>query len=279
MSISNQPLRVGRIDFANCTPLFMALGEGGGVGVSYLRGVPTDLNQRLRQGGVDLSPSSSIEYLRYPELYGFLPDHSISSIGPVESVLLLSRRPIEELDGRAVALSASSATSVVLLRVLLERHVGIRPDYVDPGGRAEAELQIGDAALREARRKVWPRVYDLGALWFERTATPFVFGLWICRRDAFEARPRAVRSFYRDLVRARHLAYRSYPSYARRCPEASWMGEDELLNYWQTISYDLTAWHLQGLRRFAQEASALGAIESVPALEPLPVEPEEAPDE
>jgi chorismate dehydratase len=267
-------LRVGRIDFANCTPLFLALEEEATGGAVYVRGLPTELNRKLRDGDVDLSPSSSIEYLQNPRLYGFLPDHSISSIGRVDSVLLLTRGTLEELNGRQVALSSASATSNVLLRVLLERYVGVRPDYVQPGSAVDAVLHIGDRALREARGGAWPLVCDLGALWFQHTGTPFVFALWICRRDAFAARPEAVRTFYRSLVRARHLAYRSYPGYARKSPEASWMGEEELLAYWQTISYDLTAWHLEGLRRFAEDARSLGVLSETPPLEPLPVENE-----
>jgi len=265
-------LRIGRIDFANVTPLFLALEHGGVAGVEYVRGIPTELNRKLRTGAVDLSPSSSIEYLRHPNLYGFLPDLSISSIGPVESVILFSRHAIEELDGRTVALSPASATSVVLLRVLLESHLGLRPVYSESEEGAEAVLRIGDQALREARSGVWPRAYDLGTLWFEKTRTPFVFALWICRRDAFENRRSAVRDFYRSLVRARHLAYRSYPAYARQSREAEWMGVEELLSYWQTISYDLTAWHREGLRRFAEEARSLGEIEVVPPLAAIAVE-------
>ncbi len=268
-----RPLRVGRIDFANCTPLFRALEEGGlAREVTFVPGLPTELNRKLRTGAVDVSPSSSVEYLENPGLYGFLPDLSISSIGPVGSVLLFSRRPLDELDGRPVALSPASATSVLLLRVLLERFRGLRPRYGAPGNDEDAVLWIGDHALRLAREDRWPFVYDLGRLWFEHTGTPFVFALWICRREAYETDPGAVRELYRKLVLARHRAYRSYAAYARESPEARWMGEAALLDYWQTISYDLTDWHLEGLRRFCEEAAAAGLLGSIPPLEPLPVE-------
>ena len=266
------PLRVGHIRYANCTPLFLALEELGVEGVEYVTGVPTDLNRRLHCGDVALSPSSSVEVLQHPDLYGFLPDLSISAIGPVRSVLLFSRVPLAELDGRAVALSAASATSVQLLRVLLETHRGVTPQYVQESEGADAVLWIGDRALRQARDGGWPHVYDLGELWFEATGTPFVFALWICRRDAYRADPARIRQFYRALVRAQHLAYRSYPAFAARCAEAEWLGEGALLEYWQTISYDLTAWHLRGLRQFAEELVGLGVLGAAPDLVPLEVE-------
>ncbi len=266
------PLRVGRIGFANCTPLYLALEEAGTSGVAFVPGVPTELNRLLREGGIDLAPSSSVEYLERPALYGFLPDLSISSIGPVASVLLFSRVPLERLDGRRVGLSPASATSVLLLRVLLEGRMGVRPAYGPPVHGQDAVLWIGDRALREARTGGWPHVYDLGELWYRETGTPFVFALWICRREAFATRPDAVRAFYRALVEARHRAYRALPRLARRAPEAAWMGEADLLEYWQTISYDLTAWHLEGLRRFAAAAADLGLLPDVPVLDPLRVE-------
>lgn len=271
MTSPPRPLRVGRIGFANCTPLFLALEEGGN-GVEYVRGVPTELNRLLRVGEVDLSPSSSAEYLAHPDLYGFLPDLCISSIGPVASVLLFSRRPIWDLQGAAVGLSPASATSVMLLRILLEGRFGLAPRYGEPADADDAVLWIGDRALAEAKAGAWPQVYDLGSLWYEWTGTPFVFALWIARRDAFARDPEGLRAFYRRLVEARQRAYRSYPAYARRAPEAEWLGEEALLAYWQTISYDLTAWHLQGLRRFAEEAAALDLLPFVPPLEPLAVE-------
>ncbi len=268
----SRPLRVGRIGFANCTPLYLALEELGLSGVEFVEGVPTELNRLLREGEVDLAPSSSAEYLARPELYGFLPDLSISSIGTVASVLLFSRVPLGELGGRRVGLSPASATSVWLLRVLLEGRLGLSPRYCEPSEDCEAVLWIGDRALREARSGGWPHLYDLGELWYRATGTPFVFALWICRRDAFARCPEEVRRVYRALIEARQRAYRSFPALARQAPEAAWMGEQDLLAYWQTISYDLTAWHREGLRRFAEAVVALGLLPRVPDLTPLPVE-------
>ena len=76
----------------------------------------------------------------------------------MRSVLLFSRVPLAELDGRAVALSAASATSVQLLRVLLETHRGVTPQYVQESEGADAVLWIGDRALRQARDGGAPRV-------------------------------------------------------------------------------------------------------------------------
>jgi chorismate dehydratase len=227
----------------------------------------------LVEGTVDLSPSSSAALLRNPGQLGFLPDLSISSIGDVGSVLLFSKLPLARLGGANVGLSPASATSVLLLRILLESHAGVKPHYGKPSDDSDAVLWIGDRALRERREGRWPHVYDLGSLWLDATDTPFVFALWIARRESFERDPEGFRLFYRRLVAARQCAYRSYPRYAQTAPEAAWMGERDLLDYWGGISYDLTAWHMAGLRRYAEEAVKLGEIPAVPDLRPLHVEP------
>ncbi len=115
-------LRIGRIDYANCTPIFHGLQElATGEEYQFIGGVPSRLNALLAAGEIDACPSSSIEYALHPERYLILPDISISSIGAVGSVLLFSRIPIEDLHGQTILLSSESATSVNLLRILVKK--------------------------------------------------------------------------------------------------------------------------------------------------------------
>ena len=113
-------LRIGQIEYANCTPLFHVLREQfPGSGYEFVTGVPAELNRMLLAGEIDVCPSSSIEYAYHPDRYTILPHLSISSIGAVASVLLFSKVPVEELDGLKIRLSSESATSVNLLKILL----------------------------------------------------------------------------------------------------------------------------------------------------------------
>ena len=90
-------------------------------GYEFVEGVPSALNYMLRMGEVDVSPSSSIEYLRHSDEYVIVEDHSISSMGPVGSIILLSGKPIEELNGLSVLTSSQSETSVALLEIILRK--------------------------------------------------------------------------------------------------------------------------------------------------------------
>lgn len=251
-------LTVGRINYANCAPFFHFLRAEGFSG-QIIDGVPAQLNQLLANGSVDISPSSSFEYASNWRDYLLLPGHSISAIGPVSSVLLFSPQELSALDGAEIVLTGESATSINLLKILLKELAGCckvncisgRQDgeeVIAAGGNA---LLIGDRALRASQRVPdGSKIYDLGALWYLLTGLPFVFALWIVRRDAAENKTAALTDFVRQLSAARCRAFDDLDALAQQAPERSWYGEGELVAYWRQMSYDLDPLHLQGLELF-----------------------------
>jgi chorismate dehydratase len=268
-------LRIGRIEYANCTPIFRALQENEPCDdYQFVGGVPVQLNAMLAAGIIDVCPSSSIEYALHPERYLILPHLSISSVGAVGSVLLFSRVPLEDLDGRNVLLSSESATSVNLLKILLEKRFGCTCRYTvntssfDEALReAPALLLIGDAALRASLLKSDLLVYDLGQLWHEWTGLPFVFALWLCRRQVAEDRYAEVGNLAVHLRESKERARKNLQSIAEISPEASWMGADRLVAYWrENISYDLDDRHLEGLILFYHYCAGLELLTAEPEL-------------
>ncbi len=267
-------LNIGQIRYANCTPIFTALKANFDCsGYRFVDGVPARLNAMLREGDIDLSPSSSIEYALAHEKYCLLPELSISAIGAVKSVFLFSRVPIEELDGCAIGLTAESDTSVNLLKVLLSRRYGFGNSFERTSlplnealARYPGVLLIGDAALKGARAAGPYRIYDLGELWHQFTGLPFVFALWIARRAAAREKRAEFAALSRDLVAAKTLAYASYPEIAAGCPEREWLAVPALVDYWRTISYELTPAHLEGARCFFRHAFEMGLIPTLPEL-------------
>jgi chorismate dehydratase len=266
-------LRIGRIDYANVTPLFYGLQACFPCdGYQFVAGVPARLNAMLATGEIDVCPSSSFAYAANAERYLILPGLSISSDGPVASVLLFSRIPIEELDGRTVLLSAESATSVNLLRILMARRFGCRCAFrtvssgIDGALReAPALLLIGDAALRASQAGVAPYCYDLGLLWHAWTGLPFVFALWFCTRTAAAKQGGDMATLAAQLLTAKDYACRERERIAAEAPEASWMGRERLIAYWRdNISYDLGARHLEGLRLYFGLAAELGLLGRTP---------------
>lgn len=238
----------------------------------FVEGVPSTLNRLLRQGKIDISPSSSVEYLRHKDRYTIMDGHSISSTGPIGSILLFSRKPIETLDGSTVLASSQSETSVALLDIILKKFYVIDCQLKatnEPLQKAletyPAYLLIGDDALnavagyklQATSKNSRIYVYDLGDIWHKNTGLPFVFALWIVRKDCCTDRPLLIARFKKDLDTAKIKALKSLKIIARESPLKNILSEGEIFSYWQEISYDLDDEHKNGLELFRKYAKEL----------------------
>src|SRR6266567_8857484 len=205
-------MRLGRIGYINCYPVYGAIDRGvTPLAAELVTGTPSELNDLLAAGELDVSVVSAVEYARNARNYVLLPELAISCDGPVRSVALFAKRPAERLDGATVLLTASSRTSVYLLELLCRDVWRVRPRFaqaraegpdLDALGRLphDAVLVIGDAALLLAARRAYPHRYDLGEAWKRWTGLPFVFAVWAGRRDAEQP---AIRAVHRTLLAAR----------------------------------------------------------------------------
>ena len=285
-ALNQQKLRIGKIPYANLFPIFYILeNECDCSGYEFVEGVPSALNHMLHTGGVDISPSSSIEYLRHSDEYAIVENHSISSIGPVGSIILLSRKPIEELNGLPVLTSSQSETSVVLLRIIFERFDKVKCDlktadiHLDSlPSSAEAYLLIGDDALKAVKSyelKVKSEsknsqlstlnsqlfyIYDLGELWQKHTGLPFTFALWIYRKDCCKEKAELMKRFKKDLDKAKRLAVKKLKKIALQSSMRGILTEAELITYWENISYDFRNEHKKGFELFRKYSKELGLI-------------------
>ncbi len=266
-------LRLGHIDYSNCIPVHALLLERGAPPwIELRRGVPSALNAELRAGAVDVAPSSSIEYARNAARYRLLPDFAIGSTGPVGSILLEAERPPEALGDVEVAIPTASATSVVLLRALLERRHGVRPRYrwygqsdaADPvGDGAAAALWIGDVALRRAGRTPRP-LLDLGAAWTEWTGLPFVYALW--QTSAGPERDGELSALHATLVESWRYFEAAIDELAACHAPALGLEPARLACYWRSLEYGLGEAVQRGLLHFFRLAVELGEAPAVPAL-------------
>jgi chorismate dehydratase len=266
-------LKIGQIEYANCTPLFRVLREIFSCsGYEFVAGFPTELNRMLLAGEIDVCPSSSIEYAWHPDRYTILPQLSISSIGAVASVLLFSNVPVDMLNGRSILLSSESATSVNLLRILLHQRFKCSCTYKKalPGatssyGDSSAILLIGDSALRASLEKSDMFVYDLGEMWHTWTGYPFVFALWLCRNEVAERLE--LKTLARQLIDAKNLVPELLDTLEMPAADVAWMGHDRLLSYWRdNISYQLDDRAQAGLMLYFTKCFENGLIPAVPAL-------------
>lgn len=264
--------RMGRIAFLNVLPVYHAL-ESGIMQHDYeiINAAPAELNRRMAEADLMVSSVSCIEYARRSENYLLLPDLSISSDGPVRSVLFLSQTPLEDAWDKEIVLSSHSHTSVLLLRLLLaevygvetiKSCVGLPGLEIEAGRRPAAFLAIGDEALRFSRHPAYPYRLDLGEAWKKHTGLPFVFGLWIARRSA--AGPDSPGKLLRDsrdwglshMEEILRVARAAYP----------FLSVSDLKDYFSCLKYSLGERELAGLELFWQKLAAAGEIAVPPEL-------------
>ena len=139
-------MRLGRLPWINTAPVFAAMDRGVvSCGAEVVTATAAELNDLLAAGELDVSAVSAVEYARDASLYHLLPNLAISCDGPVHSVALFSKRPVNELDGATVLRTASSRTSVLLLELLCKHRWQVSPQFATV--RAEPNDLAGLQAL------------------------------------------------------------------------------------------------------------------------------------
>jgi chorismate dehydratase len=196
-------LRIGCVKYLNARPLIR--GWPGDAEFDH----PSALCQRLASGDFDVALVSSFEFLRNP-IYRIVDNVSISSDGPVYSVVVAHRGRVSEIE--EIELDPASETSVNLLRCLLAE-LGLSPRLI--GGDPEStacqsatgrirrgepvvagslpaapcgRLLIGDQAVRFRQMHANEfQFWDLGKEWKKLTGFPFVYALWLIRPEVADA--------------------------------------------------------------------------------------------
>lgn len=263
MSVMNKKLRVGKIPYINLFPIYHTIQTRCDCSdYEFIEGVPSELNKMLREGEIDISPSSSIEYIRNPHLYELIDGHSISCSGCIASILLFSKKPINELDGSKIYVTIQSETSIALLEIVLNKFYGIKCDLVvtdkPENSDGEAFFLIGDDALKSNKKLSTGSpsllVYDLGEIWAEHTNLPFVFALWIARKEIYldSLKKQMLERFIDDLDSAKKICKENTHKIWQTASISDFLSEDEIVSYWNKISYDLTEKHKSALELFRQ---------------------------
>lgn len=267
--------RVGHIQFINCFPLFYGLIEKKFLlDIDLIKSYPTELNSMLAAGKLDLAPISSISYAKNYKDYMIIPDISVSSDGAVKSIYLLSKVPIEELNNKKIALTNTSATSQVLLKILLSNYYQIQPSYFNSAPElgamlmeADAALLIGDDALRAGYKKDERLfVYDLGEEWKKFTGLPMVFALWAVRKDFAENNQEILRKIKQTFVESIQLSLDNVRDVAEKAAMWEEMSVDYLVEYFQALSFNFDTYKQEGLLEYYRQAKNLGVIKEVPPL-------------
>lgn len=251
--------RLGRTDYINTKPVFYGFDKRV-VKERFIttKGEPSYLNHLLAEGELDISLISSAAYALNSEKYLIFPDLSISSFGPVESVLLLSKVPFEKLDGKLIVLTESSASSIQLIRLLLSELFSVTPVYtkkkihLDTVSKNDchAVLAIGDEALRLRQQPIFPYVLDLGEAWRQLTGLPFVFAIWAVRREFYSSYPEACNKIHSAILSSKTYGLAHLAEISAEVHNNADLTVQECREYFNHLKYDLDGPYLKGLRSF-----------------------------
>lgn len=274
------PVRLGYIEYLNCLPVYWGIEQGIiDLPVAIKKGPPAQLNKLFIEGALDITPISSIEYARHPGDTVILPKLSIAADGRVTSVLLLSKKPLSELDGAKVALTSHSATSVVLTKIILGEKYGVKPTYstMEPDAyqmlaEADACLVIGDPALRAVNdpklKETFPemQIYDLGQEFKDLTGEIFVFALWVIRREFVDRNPEGVKLVAELFQASRDWAVEHWEALIQEGAHRRNLPESAVRDHFTQIRHHFTPEYRRGLLTFYELAHKIGEIPAVPEL-------------
>jgi chorismate dehydratase len=258
------PVRLGAVGYLNARPLVYGLDQQPRFDLRY--DIPSECARLLHARAIDVGLIPSIEYLRGPQPYAFVPGPAVTSRGPVASVAIYTR--VEPRDIKTIAMDTSSRTSVALASVLARRAFGISPEPMPMApdldamlARADAALIIGDIALflnpqsatrnpQSAVRKV-----DLGELWTATTGLPFVYAVWAGWPDSLSPDDVGLLQRARDegVAHSDDVARAYYPDDPDRQAVAKTYLRDN-------IRYFLGPDELEGLRTFYRYAAEAGLV-------------------
>jgi chorismate dehydratase len=237
-----------RIPYANAAP-FYTLWADAPFAVRNL--APRELGREAEAGTIDLGLMAAGDFLRLREHFELLAPMGVAARGPVQSVLLFSRRPANALANALISVTPETSTSIRLLKLLLNVKRGL-PDVrfvrgLEPA-QADGLLLIGDTAMRTRNRppEGFVHTLDLGADWLEWTGLPFVYAVWAVRSALEPALKDDLRAFLESSLAA---GLASLPEVARRETGPGWSAA-EMEGYLRRFHYRLGPEDLQGMDRF-----------------------------
>jgi chorismate dehydratase len=179
-------LKISAVSYLNTIPFVYGILKSGHLENFRLDlDVPSVCAERLKKGEVDaaLVPVGAIPDFDNPFI---VSEFCIGAVGKVKTVLLLSQKPLEQIDN--IYLDYDSKTSVKLVKILAEHHWKISPQWsnLNPGQsdhpvQLASLVAIGDKTFELV--KDYKYVYDLAEEWIRFTGLPFVFAVWLSKKQ------------------------------------------------------------------------------------------------
>lgn len=271
----NRP-RVGHIGFLNVLPLTYSYRKNFIAEIDLTDSVPAVVNEMMKNNLLDVSLMSSIEYARQNKNLVMLPNFCVRADDDVTSIILVSKKPIKNLDGEKISITAKSATAHCLLKIILQEGYKISPVYEVENLSVEklipknsvAALFIGDDALQIFLHKSENFFYyDLGREWKNFTGKQMVYAVFAARKIFAEDNPELLKSVYEKIFQGFEYGLKN-----KSAAINSVLGEKnftfaELDNYLgNVIKWNLTDAGIDALKTFYKLAKKINLLDEIPEI-------------
>ena len=284
-------LRISVVQYLNTAPLVYGFTNGplkDKYDISFT--IPSQCADDLRDGCADVAIIPAIEYQRIDNLV-VLPDLAIAAKRRVRSLVIVSRKPIQEV--KSIALDRSSRSTQALTRILCAEHWRILPRFYEATlatatmlEQADAALLIGDPALRlaiscasyaslgtsgellcnadkagiNATGTIY--LYDVVQEWRRLTGLPAVLAIWAGRREVVTPEIDA------DFAASKAYGMANISRISAVAAGEQGLPAAEFVNYLrENIDFTLDQENLAGLELYYCLAAKLGLIPQAKTIE------------
>ena len=274
--------RLGHIHFLNVLPITYSLNNlNYKEGLELSNGVPAVINNDLLNNRVDVSEVSSIVYARNYDKLLMLPDLCVRADGEVRSIILVSKKPIEEINDDKIILTAQSATSHCLLKIIMAKAYDANPQYfirnLTPDNPvpndATAALFIGDDALNVNLHQEPYKYYyyDLGREWKKLTGRCMVYAVWTVNKEFAKSNPEGMQLVYERLYKGVQAGFSNLREAIATIVDKTPFTPRQLDEYLHVIKWNLTEEYIENLEVFYELAYEQGLIPRKPKIKIAPV--------
>jgi chorismate dehydratase len=269
-------MHIGEISYTNIMPLYYYLDRERlkKENIILSTAVPSKINKLMEEERLDMGGISSFSFGKNADRYSLLPDLSVSSFGAVHSIFLFSKYPIEELQGKKVALTSSSETSVALLKIILQNFYSIKVEYKVEAPHFQrmmeandACLLIGDDAIQARRKSGNYFVFDLGEIWYQKTGLPMVYAVMAYRSKIESEKKDQLSLLWKNMIMSRNRCKEeTFRSVINKAISVHGGSIDFWQSYFNGLNYQLNGEHERGLKLYFQLAKESGLIQTIPSI-------------
>ena len=250
-------MNLSTMPFVNVAPYFHFLSSRWTDQHRIVSAPPRQLGDQARLGKVDAGAFSYVDGLELVASgeFEWLGSMGIAGRGPIASILLCGVTDLGALQGKSVAISPQTATTVRLLEILLKQEAKVDAAFVAADQPAAARLLIGDEALRWKLTEGATQPHlDLCAVWTATTGLPFVFARWAVRASL---PPREKHELALTLESSLDLALDDLEHVSEAQARRTGLPQDAIKAYLQGIHYRLGPSELEGAEEFKRRLDLL----------------------